>query len=137
MSLKLSKRLVLLIVVALTLLLLGLALELTDYGMSDKRVIGTKVALQLCREVIQEFNEKTDANPATLKIATEFSRQGQICEYITDAKGNDAQYEELNGKGGWYYDSDTGEVRVNVTAPVKKYLKLYFGKERNEIPSEW
>lgn len=143
MNLKLSKKLVLFIVVALVLLLMGLALELTDYGMSEKRVFGTKASLQLYRETIQQFKEKKDAYPETLKIATEFSKQqGQIipkevCEYITDAKGNNIQYEELNGNGGWYYDNNTGEVRVNVTNPIKNYLKLYFGKERNQIPSDW
>ena len=141
MSLKLSRRNTLL-VVALVLLLIGLVLELNDYGMSEKRVYGTKGHLRLYREVIQQFKEEKDVYPSVLKDAIEFStQQGQVTletgEYITAAKGNDGQYGELNGKGGWYYNSDTGEVRVNVTVPVKSHLKLYLGKERNEIPSEW
>jgi len=143
MNSKLSKRLVLLIVVALVLLLLGLALELTDYGMSEKRVSGTKVSLQLYRGAIQQFKEQKETYPANLEISIEFLRQqGQIipkgvCEYITSAEGSNVQYEELNGNGGWYYNNNSGEVRVNVTGPVKNYLKLYFGEERNEIPSKW
>lgn len=58
-------------------------------------------------------------------------------EYISIEKGTDKEFSELNGKGGWYYNKQTGEVRVNLTKPVKKYLKFYFGWDHDEIPSEW
>ncbi|MHC4213234.1 MAG: hypothetical protein ACYSWP_07685, partial [Planctomycetota bacterium] len=79
MNLKRSKRLLLLIVVALILLFIGLALELTDYGISEKHVIGTKAYLQLYREAIQQFKEQKKAYPASLEVAAEFyKKQGQI-----------------------------------------------------------
>ena len=43
----------------------------------------------------------------------------------------------LDGNGGWYYDSKTGEVRVNLIAPLKEYFLFYFEKDKNEIPAEW
>ena len=44
---------------------------------------------------------------------------------------------ELNGKGGLYYNKETGEVRVNVTKPLKHYFIFYFGEERNDVAAEW
>jgi hypothetical protein len=143
MNLKLSKKMVFLIVIGLVLLLFGLVLELNDYGMADKRVSGTRISLELYRGAIKQFKEQKGAYPATLKVAAEFAEQQrltmskEICEYITDAEGNSEQYGQLNGNGGWYYDNNTGQVRVNITVPVRKYFKLYFGERRNQIPSEW
>lgn len=58
-------------------------------------------------------------------------------EHLSHSKGNANDYHVLNGKQGWYYDPNTGEVKVNLTKPVKHYMWFYFGKERNEIPANW
>jgi len=43
----------------------------------------------------------------------------------------------LNGKGGFYYDPNTGELRLNLTEPVKHYVPGYKGRYADEIPSSW
>ena len=59
-------------------------------------------------------------------------------ECITSASGNSMEYIELNGHGGFYYNFNTGEVKLNVIKPLKEYLWLYFlAKNGNEIPSDW
>ena len=38
---------------------------------------------------------------------------------------------------GFYYNPNTGEVKVNLLNPLKYYLKYYFRRDRNDIPAEW
>jgi len=58
-------------------------------------------------------------------------------EYISCKEGNSQEYSTLNGLGGWYYDNQTGEIKVNLYKPIKKYMKLFFANSRNDIPSNW
>ena len=46
-------------------------------------------------------------------------------------------YCELNGSGGWFYDQETGTVKVNLTQPVKTYIDAYVGLLGQEVPSDW
>ena len=49
-----------------------------------------------------------------------------------------AEYRELNDSGGYFYDPNTGEVKLNLSRPVKEYLPFYYvGRLRNSIPSNW
>ncbi len=50
---------------------------------------------------------------------------------------NSKEYDVLNGEGGWYYNKETGEVKLNITKPVKDYVQAYVGEIGNEIPSDW
>jgi len=56
---------------------------------------------------------------------------------FSSALGKTQVYSELNGKGGWYYDSTTGQVKVNLLQPVKHYMKFYNGPQRDDIPADW
>jgi hypothetical protein len=47
------------------------------------------------------------------------------------------KHRELNGQGGYYYKPDTGEIKLNLTKPVKEYFFWYGGKYADEIPSSW
>jgi hypothetical protein len=58
-------------------------------------------------------------------------------EYISNENGETKESATLDNKGGWYYNKDTGEVKLNLTKPLKSYLPFYFGPYRNEVPSEW
>jgi len=100
---------------------------------------------------IKWFNAQTGKYPGSLQDIVVYANEKKndtanhfhiirklpCAEYITDIAGNSKEYPEINGKGGWYYNKDTGQLKVNLIKPVKHYLWLYFGPERNEIPSDW
>ena len=43
----------------------------------------------------------------------------------------------LNGTGGLYYDPNNGDLKLNLTEPLKSYWISYFGKKRNDVPVDW
>ena len=53
------------------------------------------------------------------------------------AKLNSTESSVLDGTGGLYYDPKIGELKINLTKPLKSYWRFYFGKKRNEIPADW
>jgi hypothetical protein len=71
------------------------------------------------------------------------SRYGKIpienifINFDGDKQSSIPEFDKLNDKGGYYYDKNTGVLKINYTKPVKDYLKFYFGQYSNEIPSEW
>jgi len=55
----------------------------------------------------------------------------------SEKKSNIPEYRQLNDKGGYYYDPNTGEVKLNLTRPVHEYLNRYSGKFKDQVPSSW
>ena len=105
----------------------------------------TKFNLRFAREEVNEFNKIIGRNPKSLTEINEYAQIHQdshlhntpFKEYLSDMDGNRTEHKRLNGKGGFYYDPNYGEVKVNLTEPVGHYLWLYFGEKRNEIPADW
>ena len=101
--------------------------------------------LSKARSDLKEYYDQKGSYPNTLEELAQFGKNNPNSgvkpklpkEYISQKMGCPFEYNSLNGKGGWYYDNATGDIRVNVTVPVKNYFKLYFGEERNQIPAEW
>lgn len=59
-------------------------------------------------------------------------------EKISSLSGNFSEHSVLNNQGGFYYNKDTGEVKLNLTEPVKSYFIICFTKTNlNEIPVDW
>ncbi|RPJ69251.1 MAG: hypothetical protein EHM20_16605 [Alphaproteobacteria bacterium] len=58
-------------------------------------------------------------------------------EYLSTLMGNNAEHYTKDGKGGWYYDPNDGNVAVNLLKPVRFYAPFYFGSLRDTIPAEW
>jgi hypothetical protein len=116
------------------------------YTSSDiKRLGWTMAMLGKTRNDLKKYYDQKSSYPETLTELTQFGKNNPNSgiksklpkEYISQKKGCTLEHDSLNGKGGWFYDNATGDIRVNVTVPVKNYFKLYFGEERNQIPSEW
>ena len=108
----------------------------------------TKGRLSFARETIKEFKNSHKRYPSSLEelerhilqnpeIAGQGYAENFFVEGYSDPKGNTRKVNILDGKGGWYYNKVTGEIRVNLTKPVKNYSRFYFGRHRNEIPSSW
>jgi len=143
----LNKRIHPIVVVSIFLVVLILLFPAILNGINNYsyRIRCTDFELRRARINIDEFKRTMGRNPYSLleisKLATSdpnlpFDKR-QFKELILDIDGNISEYDELNGKGGFCYISETGQVKVNLTKPVGYYFRFYIGAHRNEIPSDW
>lgn len=111
-----------------------------------KELQWTKVSLIILRENIAKFRQIEGRFPESLaelqtRIVQDQTNQytnRENKEHISTKEGRSDEHESLDGKGGWFYDNKTGEVRVNLSEPLKKYFQHYYviGR-RNQVPAEW
>jgi hypothetical protein len=100
---------------------------------SYRRVYNTQFSLVVISARIVRFEQVNARYPRSLsELQSELPK-----EYLSRLGGDATEYHELNGRGGWYYDPNTGSVHVNLQRPVREYLHLYLGRDKDEIPSEW
>jgi len=99
--------------------------------------------LRKMRHEIKEYYQDNDRYPfsiAELKkyamTKSSFYERG-FAEYLSNPKGNSNENNSLTGSGGWYYDKTTGTLKINLTKPLKTYLRRYIADDKNEIPSNW
>lgn len=110
-----------------------------------RRAHDTKRYLYHLRNQITSYRDITGEYPDSLAHLQEFITKNPeaglvsvfVFERISDPNGKTDEYHVLDGKGGWYYDKETGTVRVNLTKPIKAHIKSYVGPIEKEIPSEW
>lgn len=110
------------------------------------KVRGARKTVVELRDDVLRYKDVTGEYPATLSAMKQYGRQHPKSnisakmskEYISHSdRGVSNEYSSLNGKGGWYYDSATGDVKINLTKPVKEYRRFYFLSGKNEIPADW
>ena len=70
-------------------------------------------------------------------IRGEYASKKHYIAFKYQSESNVKEYRELNGQGGYYYNPDTGDIKLNFTKPVKEYFFWYGGKYADEIPSFW
>jgi len=135
-----------LIVLVIIVLLFALIIWITRPVMDiNFKVRLTKFRVGIGREEITKFKKIHGRYPICLDELEQYSANNQkigfrgivFKEFCSDQRGNSKECNVLNGKGGWYYNKNSGELRVNVTKPIKHYLKIYLGSLRNEIPADW
>ncbi len=130
------------LIVSITLFLW---LQFSSFFNASEMVRNQRVTLARNRILIGMFKEAEGRYPNSLDELTEYIAQNpdfvprviRFAEHISDPNGNSKEFNVLNGEGGWYYDKNTGELRFNLTKPVKHYLRFYLGIYRNEIPADW
>lgn len=110
------------------------------------RVKETQIQLLQAKKMVWSFHRRLERYPQSFAEIIEFSKEHPeeimmdvpVKEFITDPNGNSTMHSNLNDKGGWYYNPNTGEIRVNITQPVSNYFKWYhFVPYKNTIPAEW
>lgn len=109
------------------------------------RVVWTTGNINQARVQTKKFKEVMGSYPVTLIKINQYAKENPKAgfravpfkEYFSVSSGNSIEHNVLNGQGGWYYNPNTGKLRVNLTKPLKHYMWFYFGKERNEIPADW
>ena len=133
------------VVLVISLVLFAVLAQVGRRLLYSSELKTTTMRLVSIRAGIKEFKEEVGRYPNSL---AEMSKYGEEhpetslkktlgAEFISDTKGNTQEHPALDGKGGWHYNKETGEVKVNLTEPLKHYLQSYFGPDRNEIPSHW
>lgn len=111
----------------------------------DYMIFHMKASLEVHRSWIQEFNMARNRYPNSVAELRNYIRneKGKMSfeKVFIDFKGNKEssipEFGELNGMGGYYYDNKTANLKINYNKPIKYYLKFYFGRYKNEIPSDW
>lgn len=125
-----------LIVLGLSLLLI--AIYDWRVGQREQLVRGTRAHLGAMRRSIAVFSEINGRYPHSLQELWDWSGSSRLrADFKVEKRENVAEYRQLNGKGGFYYDPNTGEMRLNLTEPVKSYVPGYKGRYADEIPSSW
>jgi len=141
-------------VLLILLVIIAFFLDSMRYFSLSGRVVNAKHALYVARKSIKWYKTQTGNYPLHLSTIQEYAKANNLSnrdpntirlfqhdlhqERITSFSGNSMEYNELNGQGGFFYNSNTGEVKLNITKPLKEYFWFYFlARNREEIPSEW
>lgn len=105
----------------------------------------TKTNLMFSRKSIRLFAEQNGRFPKSLVELNEYGKKYRdkiqlYCipsESISKSSPDYSEHSVLDGTGGLFYNPETGELKANLTKPLKHYCRFYFGEKRNEIPSTW
>jgi hypothetical protein len=124
------------------LFVLLLAAAYTTYGSKcENRIRGTRGILSVTRKGVKIFYDMNGRYPDSIDEYRKWSGGGVLDKMIVDLTSEKQsyvpEYRQLNNKGGYYYDPNTGEIRLNLTRPVKEYLMWYSGRYKDQVPSSW
>lgn len=120
------------------LLLTGLVLLININNSYRSKLRIQKTNLALSRTNIRLFAEQHGRFPDSLHELNESKKQFPVTpdEFIA-GKSDPSEHSLLDGKGGLYYNSKTGELKLNLMRPLKSYWRFYLGEKRNEVPADW
>jgi hypothetical protein len=129
---------------ALFFLVASLNFVYTQQRSCWERMRATEHRLNHTRDWIQDFRRETGSLPVSLEQLERWERTlpgafGHEFPPIEQISGhaNSSEHITLDGRGGFFYDPNTGDIRVNLTKPVRHYWPWYFGERRDEIPADW
>ena len=126
---------------ALLFVLIVAAAYLSYESKFEKRIRANQIVLDVTRRGIMTFYEVNGRYPKSFDEYRKWSRGGfwdkMYVDLTSDKQSDVPEYRQLNDKGGYYYDPNTGEIRLNLTRPVQEYLKWYRGRYKDQIPSSW
>jgi hypothetical protein len=110
----------------------------------ERRIGGIIVSLKTMRRCIAFLDEEHGGYPGSFtELRRSLGRSGSgnwdrmYVDLTADRQEVVPEYRELNDKGGYYYDPNSGELRLNLTRPVREYLRWYKGAYADQIPSHW
>jgi hypothetical protein len=109
-----------------------------------QRLLENQGYLWIIRREIQFFFEQNGRYPNSLDEFRSYALQHNshiwdkmYIDLTSDKQSDVPEYRELNDKGGYYYDPNTGDIKLNLTRPVKEYLPHYHGRFKDKTPSSW
>ena len=134
------------IIIALAFVLIGFTIKTEYDNRCEERILVIRVHLNSLRDNIKHFFKQNGRYPNSLNEYLQYAQaqnqdKSQKIKLYVDLSSKETseipEYRELNDKGGYYYDPNNGVIRLNLTRPVKEYLKWYRGELKDEIPSTW
>lgn len=123
---------------------LGLLLALNLDHSYRSRIKGAHITLMFTRRGIKLLAEQNGRFPDSINELNEYAKKfpEKIPWYFPPkesiaGKPDPREHSVLDGTGGLYYDREKGELKLNLTKPLKSYWRFYFGKSRNHVPADW
>jgi hypothetical protein len=115
---------------------------LGDFDTYSSRRVWTITNVSALTSYIEQFKERQERFPESIselkgfiKDKNEFNSR-RFMEFISDANGLEKESSILDNSGGWYYNKENGELKVNLTMPLKQYFKNCRYR-KDEIPANW
>jgi hypothetical protein len=110
----------------------------------EQRLWVSQLNLRLARYSISLFKEQVGRFPESLEELDEYGKKHPheidwrwpYGETISRRRRTEG-HAQLDGSGGFFYDPESGDIRVNLTKPLHHYWRRYSGKRRDEIPADW
>jgi len=126
------------------LFMIGLVLLFAQATKYPERLRWTEIFLKFSRDSIRLFAEQNGRFPESLQELNEYGeKHGKIYwrgppkEFISSHHPDYSEHDELDGTGGLYYNSKTGELKLNLTRPLKSYWRFCLGEKRDNVPADW
>jgi hypothetical protein len=140
--------------ITIILLLLGyLFLVLTGMGANDRSdlVHFTGSDLHYARHCIRTFKKDVGRFPKSVQELYEYGKripEGDserlhwrfpFMERISRNWRTEGarEHAKLDGSGGLFYNPENGDIKVNLTKPLRYYWRGYSGGKQDEIPADW
>jgi hypothetical protein len=130
--------------VALLLLVALLYVVQSERAMYPDRLIATEECLRSARLWVSSFRQDMGRFPESFEEVYRYQdstsgKEGNRYVFVEQISTPKVLPErtELDGTGGFFYNRQTGEIRVNLTRPLRTYWRLYYGRRRDEIPASW
>jgi hypothetical protein len=134
----------LIFILGIFLLITGLLLVINTDHSYRMRIRAARMNLSFARRSIRLFAGQNGRFPDSLQEMNEYGKRfpDRIQWYFPAresiaGKPNFHEHSALDGTGGLYYNPQTGDLRLNLTKPLKSYWRFYFGEEKNEVPADW
>ena len=101
--------------------------------------------IKICRLSINLYHEQNGKYPDSLRQLEEYAAQypeviksySPPGESVSSHEISFSEHNILDGTGGIFYDPNTGNVKINITKPLKSYWIFYFCEGRNDVPADW
>lgn len=141
------KKITAILCVVIVFIIVFFVIRYSNNNPYEKRIEWTIISLHAIRYDISAFYEENGKYPESLLEIKELAQnetnsrfsysKREYKEHLSCQEGNTSEFQELNNKGGWFYNAENGKVKINLTEPLHIYFESYYYSNRNEIPSEW
>lgn len=101
-----------------------------------RRIEATLENLQKMRSSIVNYKKDNLRLPQFLDQIPNWE-PGFYKEYISTKNGESSIGNILDGSGGWYYNPENGNIKVNIIETVNKYIPNCKGFCAKQKPSDW
>ncbi|MBE0535962.1 MAG: hypothetical protein IH624_09860 [Phycisphaerae bacterium] len=123
----------------------------------EQRIAASVYALHAARQSVKWYEAETGSYPDSIRDVSCYAKEHKVDYYepgvsagelrlflpdfhferISSRKGSNSEHASLTGQGGFYYNKETGEVRINLTKPLREYFLFCCGHWGSVVPAKW